>query len=158
MPRPDQGRAGTLVLTGANTYTGPTIVGGGSLARQHGEHPYRGHIAERRQRDLQQDADATLTTVVSGNGSFTKNGAGMLTLTVARATAGATTIGGGTLQLGRRGFAATGLTAARQPHRAAWTLTNAASLGSPTNGGNVTTWTNLATVGNVGNFTGTADL
>ena len=50
--------------------------------------------------NYQQDTNATLANGVSGNGSFTKSGSGMLTLTGSSSYSGATTISGGTLQLG----------------------------------------------------------
>ena len=91
---------GTTVLTGTNTYTGPTIVGGGSLQGSTGSIPTAVTLQNGANVNYQQDTNATLATGISGNGSFTKSGSGMLTLTGTSTYSGATTISGGTLQLG----------------------------------------------------------
>ena len=103
---------GTTVLTGTNTYTGPTIVGGGSLQGSTASIPTAVTLQNGANVNYQQDTNATLATGVNGNGSFTKSGSGMLTLTGTSAYSGATTISGGTLQLsaaaGVTGFSGSG--------------------------------------------------
>ncbi len=75
---------GTLVLTGANTYTGPTSIGGGILeisgAGSLGSGAYGG--------------------IISGAGALVKSSAGTQTLTGANTYTGGTTISAGTLELG----------------------------------------------------------
>ncbi len=91
---------GTTVLTGANSYAGPTIVGGGSLQGSTASIPTAVILQNGANVNYQQDTNATLATGVSGDGSFTKSGSGMLVLTGTSTYSGATTISGGTLQLG----------------------------------------------------------
>ncbi|SFG86832.1 autotransporter-associated beta strand repeat-containing protein [Methylobacterium gossipiicola] len=76
--------AGTLVLSGANTYTGDTAITAGTLA-------------------LAPAADATYAGVISGAGAFEKAGAGTLILTGANTVTGGTTVTAGTLQVGDGG-------------------------------------------------------
>ncbi|MDR0672799.1 MAG: autotransporter domain-containing protein [Zoogloeaceae bacterium] len=73
--------AGTLVLTGINTYTGGTKIDAGELV-------------------FSQNGDQTLSGAISGTGNLTKAGAGVLTLSGANtAYSGATTVNAGTLVL-----------------------------------------------------------
>ena len=77
----------TLTLTAsANTYTGPTQVGGGSLVGTLANIPTAVTLYNGANVTFNQATDATLNYVVSGNGSFTKNGAGVLTLGAAKPT------------------------------------------------------------------------
>jgi outer membrane autotransporter protein len=88
--------AGTLVLTGAHTYTGGTTVSGGIL--QGNTSSLRGNITNNAAVNFDQAAAGTYSGVMSGSGTFTKLNAGTLTLTGANNYSGGTTISAGTLQ------------------------------------------------------------
>ncbi len=82
---------GTLVLTGANTYGGGTTVAGGTLvgsAASFGS----GAILNNAALVIDQGVDAAFANPIDGSGSFTKRGAGTLTLTGASALSGPTTV------------------------------------------------------------------
>ena len=139
---------GTLVLTAANAYTGPTTVAAGSLQGSVAAIPTAVTLQNSANVNYNQASGGTLANVVSGNGSFTKSGAGLLALTAIQTYSGATNITAGTLQLGAN--------VAMPNIAAAGNLTvwlNATAL-SATNNQSITTWTNQATVGSVGNFSG----
>ncbi|MBB6428191.1 T5SS/PEP-CTERM-associated repeat protein/autotransporter-associated beta strand protein, partial [Sphingopyxis sp. JAI128] len=118
--------AGTLVLTGANSYTGGTAVNGGTLrisadtnlgdaagglSVNGGTLHTTADLGSARAVDLAgagtflTDGGTTLTLggAVSGAGALTKDGAGSLLLTADNIYAGGTTIAVGTLQLGNGG-------------------------------------------------------
>ncbi|MGK6317662.1 autotransporter-associated beta strand repeat-containing protein [Neorhizobium sp. DT-125] len=116
---------GTLILTGANSYTGGTAINGGvvqiasdaNLGAASGDLSFNGGalrttgpITTARTVALQTNggtfetiADLTLSGVISGNGNLTKTGAATLTLTGAASHSGGTTISAGTLQVGNGG-------------------------------------------------------
>ncbi|MDL2268049.1 autotransporter-associated beta strand repeat-containing protein, partial [Desulfovibrio sp. OttesenSCG-928-G15] len=75
---------GTLVLTGANTYTGKTTISAGTLtlsgAGTLGNGNYAGAIENNGALVLDQTSAQTLSGVVSGAGNINKSGNGVLTL------------------------------------------------------------------------------
>ena len=79
--------SGSVTLNGVNTYTGPTVIGGGTLT-------------------LGSAFNQTLAGVISGSGGLTKSGAGTLILSNANTYTGATTLSVGTLQLRNAGAVA----------------------------------------------------
>jgi autotransporter-associated beta strand protein len=105
--------SGNVILTGNNTYTGPTYIlngysgaaGGmlqvgaagtsGSIANSSAIYDY-GTLAFNR-------SDNTSVGAISGTGNLTKLGAGTLTLTANNPLSGLVTISSGTLQLGTGG-------------------------------------------------------
>jgi len=73
--------AGTLALTGNNTYTGTTTITAGTL-------------------EFGASGNQTLSGVISGSGALTKSNTGTMILSGNNTYAGTTTINGGTLQIG----------------------------------------------------------
>ncbi|MGX5776916.1 autotransporter-associated beta strand repeat-containing protein [Methylorubrum zatmanii] len=103
---------GTAILTAANTYTGGTAVGGGTL--QIGNGGTSGSIAGDVVTKYQGTAgtlafnrsDAvTYAGVISGSGALEQKGPGTLTLTGTNTYTGLTTVSGGTLRIGDGGTA-----------------------------------------------------
>jgi autotransporter-associated beta strand protein len=87
--------AGTLVLTGANTYSGGTTITGGTLVGN--TTSLQGDITNNAALIFDQATGGTFADTISGSGSLTKDGTGTLTLTGANTYTGGTTITGGTL-------------------------------------------------------------
>jgi autotransporter-associated beta strand protein len=89
--------AGTLILTGANTYSGGTTVSGGTL--QGDSSSLQGAIVNNSQVVFDQATDSTYSGVMSGTGALTKQGTGTLILTGANTYSGGTTVASGTLSI-----------------------------------------------------------
>ena len=89
---------GTLTLTGANTYTGGTVVTEGTLAGN--TTSLRGDITNSASVEFNQSTDGTYAGSVSGTGTLTKSGNGVLTLTGVNTHSGGTLVSGGTLAVG----------------------------------------------------------
>lgn len=70
---------GTLILTGANSYTGGTVVEAGTLIGNAGS--IRGDLRNDARTVFDQTADAVFAGNVTGTGTTLKTGAGVLTLT-----------------------------------------------------------------------------
>ena len=103
--------AGTLTLTNSNSFTGSTVLSGGTLSIGDGTAGHDGSIASSSGINLANASVSlvynlfgtqTFSGVVSGSGSLTQQ-AGSLTLTATNTFTGNTTIGGGTLALGGAG-------------------------------------------------------
>ena len=89
--------AGRLILTGANTYTGGTIVSTGELVGN--TTSLQGAIANNAAVEFAQATNGTYGGVMSGSGTLTKTGAGAVTLTGANTYTGGTTVAVGTLNV-----------------------------------------------------------
>src|SRR5260370_23817775 len=86
---------GTMILSGANGYTGGTIVSAGIL--QGTASSLQGNITNNAAVVFDQNTNGTYSGVMTGNGSFTKQGTGTLTLTSANTQTGGAAINGGTI-------------------------------------------------------------
>lgn len=101
-----KGGAGTLVLSGNNTYAGTTTITDGSLRIGAGGTTGTlgvGAVTNNASLVFNRSNDLTVANLISGTGSVTKLGAGVLTLSAINAYSGGTTISAGTLQLGSGG-------------------------------------------------------
>ena len=87
---------GTLILTGANTYSGGTTVSGGTL--QGNTTSLQGNILNNSAVVFDQPNTGTYAGLMSGTGSLTKQNAGTLILTAANTYSGGTIVSAGTLQ------------------------------------------------------------
>jgi len=96
--------AGTLTLTGSNTYTGVTTISAGTLqigdGTTDGSIATSGTIANNAALVYNLVGNQSLGGIISGSGSLTKTGAGALTLANANTFTGDTVIAGGTLVIG----------------------------------------------------------
>ena len=98
---------GTLMLLTANTYSGSTTIGQGTL--QLGNGAVAGSVGTNVVQDfgslvLDLPGNNSFANAVSGPGSLTQAGAGVLTLTASNSYTGGTTISAGTLQLNTGGW------------------------------------------------------
>ncbi|PTX94009.1 hypothetical protein DB345_20820 [Spartobacteria bacterium LR76] len=100
---------GTLILAGANTMSGSATVSGGVLQIGDGgtNGQWNTNITNNASVVFARSDDSTYGSVISGSGTVTKQGAGVLTLTKDQSYTGATTISEGTLRLGNGGVAGT---------------------------------------------------
>jgi autotransporter-associated beta strand protein len=93
--------SGILNLAGNNTYTGNSLVSGGTLIGDTSS--LRGNIVDNAAVVFRQLSDGTYAGNLSGTGSLTKFGTGTLTLTGHNTYSGATVIFEGTLRAGAVG-------------------------------------------------------
>lgn len=90
--------AGTLVMTGANTYTGTSVIAAGTLQTSAANLP--GDVVDNGVLVLNETADVTYARTISGTGLLTKQGLGQLTMTGDSSSyAGNTVLSGGGLQV-----------------------------------------------------------
>ncbi len=126
---------GTLILTGANTYTGATLISAGTL--QLGNGGTTGTLSPTSaitdNGTLAFNNSGTLTqgtsfsgSALSGTGGLTQAGTGTTTLLAANTYTGPTLISAGTLQLGNGGTTGTLSPPARSPTTARWPSTTPA--------------------------------
>ena len=97
--------AGTLTLSGNNSYSGDTAINAGTLeiTGTLGNGNYSGNIANNGLLVFNQDHDQSLSGVISGTGDLTKDGSGTLRLSGANTYSGVTKVEAGTLQAGAAG-------------------------------------------------------
>ncbi|MET3375261.1 outer membrane autotransporter protein [Variovorax boronicumulans] len=97
---------GTLILKGANTYTGGTLVRAGTL--QGDTTSLRGAIVNDARVVFDQVASGSFAGTMSGAGSLRKSGVGELLVTATNSYKGGTQVDGGTLNVGVTGAVGTG--------------------------------------------------
>ncbi|EAZ1978147.1 autotransporter outer membrane beta-barrel domain-containing protein [Salmonella enterica] len=85
----------TLTLSGSNTYTGGTIISGGTLVATTVEALGTGDVTDNAVLEL--NTGGTFDNVISGSGQVVKSGDDALTLSGSNTYTGGTTISGGTL-------------------------------------------------------------
>ena len=114
--------SGTLTLSGANSYSSDTTISAGTLQIGAGSTSgsVAGNIVDNSALAHNRSDDVTFSYDVSGSGTFTKLGAGALTLSGNNSYAGLTTVSGGTLKLGHAN--ALGTTAAGTTVSSGYTL------------------------------------
>jgi autotransporter-associated beta strand protein len=97
--------AGTIVLTGSNTYSGGTSINSGILQIGNGgaAGSIAGDVLDNGTLIVNRSDNPTFAGAISGAGGLVQQGAGALTLTANNSYGGGTTIGSGTLQLGAGG-------------------------------------------------------
>ncbi|EDX6483527.1 autotransporter outer membrane beta-barrel domain-containing protein [Salmonella enterica subsp. enterica serovar Landwasser] len=85
----------TLTLSGSNSYTGGTLISGGTLVASNVEALGTGDVTDNAVLEL--NTGGTFDNVISGSGQVVKSGDETLTLSGANSYTGGTTISGGTL-------------------------------------------------------------
>src|SRR5208283_2794652 len=119
--------AGVLAMTGFNTYSGSTTIGGGTLQVGDGgagEFLYSPSISNDGTLVFNHSDALIYAGVISGTGSLVKEGSGTLTLAAEDTFRGGTTIRGGTLKLVGEisGFGGSGL---------GWSVNNSGITSTP---------------------------
>ena len=89
---------GTAILLGTNSYTGGSLISGGTVQANAASLP--GSIVDNASLVYDQAVSGAMTNVISGSGSVTKQNSGTLTVANTNTYSGGTAITGGTLQLG----------------------------------------------------------
>jgi len=97
----DKDGAGTLTLTGTNTYTGLTMINAGTLRLGDGatNGSVAGNILDNASLVFDNGSAQSYSGVISGTGNLTKQGAGTLTLTGANSYTGGTLVLAGNLEV-----------------------------------------------------------
>ncbi|MFC4274365.1 autotransporter-associated beta strand repeat-containing protein [Achromobacter aloeverae] len=90
--------AGTLTLTGANSYEGGTLVLGGELVATAASLPGDATVDSGAYITFAQNADGSYSGVISGAGGVRKTGNGTLVFTAVQGYGGGTSIGDGAVQ------------------------------------------------------------
>ena len=101
---------GTLILTASNTYTGTTTIGSGTLQIGNGGSGASiggtSGVTDNASLIFDHSDTVTFNPLITGSGSLTQTGSGVLILTNSNSYSGATTISSGSLQIGNGGSGA----------------------------------------------------
>nr|WP_311985776.1 autotransporter domain-containing protein [Pseudomonas bharatica] len=146
--------AGTLYLTGTNTYTGGTTVSGGTLMGNTSS--LQGNIANNANLVFEQATAGQFRGILSGNGSIVKQGTGDLLIVGSQPFNGAFAVNQGSLTVGNAANPGTVFGAQVTVANGAG-LTGTGSVGSVDNHGTVATGANGANLSVAGNFTNATD-
>jgi outer membrane autotransporter protein len=128
---------GTLTMTGANTYTGSTIVSGGVLQGNTTSLP--GNIVNGSSVVFDQNFDGTYAGDINFSGSVTKQGTGNVTFSGNNTYTGATTVSAGKLTV-------TGSVSGATTVQAGAALGGSGQVGDLTNSGTVAPGTSIGTL------------
>ncbi|CAI8940665.1 fibronectin-binding autotransporter adhesin [Pseudomonas sp. IT-P176] len=145
--------AGTLLLTGANTYRGGTTVGGGTLAGN--TTSLQGNILNNAQLAFMQTSNGRFNGVLTGTGNLIKQGTGTVLLTGNHPFSGTTSVQQGQLQVGDRSSPTTFAGPVTVANGAG--LSGNGSVGTLVNHGLVQSGGSAGTLSVAGNFSNTAD-
>jgi len=102
--------SGTVILTGANSYSGTTTISAGALQVGNGGTTGTlgtGGVIDNAALVFNRSDSQTVAGAISGTGTLTQSGSGTTILTGANSYAGMTTIAAGTLQVGNGGSTGT---------------------------------------------------
>ncbi len=103
--------AGTLTLTGSNTYTGPTTISSGTLQIGNGGSGAAiggtSRVTDNAGLVFDHGDAVTVNAIISGSGGLTQTGSGTLVLMNLNSYSGPTTISGGTLEIDNGGSSGT---------------------------------------------------
>ncbi len=100
--------AGTLTLSGNNTYSGGTTITAGTLKLADDGTLGSGNVTNNANLEIATDAGRDFSTVISGTGSLTKTGTGVLRYSGAGTYSGGTNISGGAIRLDPNGSLGSG--------------------------------------------------
>ena len=102
--------AGRLTLTASNTYSGSTTISGGTLQIGNGGSGASigstSNVLDNAALVFNHADSVSFAPLISGSGSLTQTGTGVLALTASNTYSGSTTVSGGTLQIGNGGSGA----------------------------------------------------
>ncbi|WP_167522270.1 autotransporter-associated beta strand repeat-containing protein [Brucella tritici] len=100
-----QGGTGRTILTGANTYTGDTVIESGTLqvGADSASGAISGNVRNSGSLEFKRSDSYSYAGTITGTGSLKQTGAGTLILTGNNSYTGLTTIDSGTLQIGAGG-------------------------------------------------------
>jgi autotransporter-associated beta strand protein len=141
---------GALMLTGANTYGGGTMIAAGTLQLGNGaaSGSILGNVVNNSVFAIDRSDIYTFAGNISGTGAFQQLGSGTTILTGTNTYSGGTTISGGTLQIGNG--STTGSIAGSVVNNSTFNIFNAntAGIATITNNLGVTQFFNTSTAGN----------
>ena len=143
--------AGTLTLAGTNTYSGGTTITAGTL--QGDTTSLQGNIADNAALVFNQASDGVYNGVLSGTGTLTKSGTGMLVLDGKNSFTGTTTVQAGTLEVGDATNASATLGGNVQVVAGGTLRGHGTIVGNVTNNGSVQPGGSIGTLTIQGNYT-----